>query len=640
MRRLFVAGTAGHIDHGKSALVTALTGTDPDRLEEEKRRGMTIDLGFAHLDLPSGRRVGIVDVPGHEGLIRTMIAGATGIDVVLLVVAADEGVMPQTREHLDILRFLPVRRGVVVLTKVDLVTDPAWLALVTEDVRALVAGTFLEGAPVVAVSSRTGQGLPELIRTLDALLDDVPERPTDAPARLPIDRAFVMPGFGTVVTGTLWSGRIAPDDVMELLPAGLRVRVRGVQSHGVPLPAGVAGSRVAVNLSGVDADRIERGHVLATPGIYRPTTLLDARVRLLPLAPALAHMARIRMYVGATEAIGRLRLLDRMRLDPGQSAVVQIQLEKPVVVADGDPFVVRRYSPLATLGGGEVLGAHPPRRRRGASSVAAVEQAASAGLSGKVESAVAASGTWGTSRDDLARAVTASRTQVDEVVASLLAGGHLREIRGRLFHRDAARATAGKILQVLEAFHQAHPWRAGMPKDDLKAAAFPSGDDRLYASVFADLVSSGEVEDVREGVRRAGFAPVLSADDAAVREGIERALLRGRFSPPGREELAQEVGAGPALDRMLRALQDEGTVVEVAPGMYFHRAALDEIRAIVAEEVARRGAITVGALRDRLQTSRRYALAVLEYFDAIRVTRRVGDSRVLLGRTSTPGGRS
>ncbi len=634
MRRLFVAGTAGHIDHGKSALVRALTGTDPDRLEEEKRRGMTIDLGFAHLDLPSGRRVGIVDVPGHERLIRNMLAGATGIDVVLFVVAADEGVMPQTREHLDILRFLPVRRGVVVLTKADLVSDDAWLQLVADDVRALVRGTFLEDAPLVAVSSRTGQGIPELVRTLDALLDGVPERPTDAPARLPIDRAFVMPGFGVVVTGTLWSGRIAPGDVLELLPAGLSVRARGVQSHGSPVPAGVAGSRVAVNLSGVEAGQVARGDVLAAPGVFRPTTLVDARVRLLPSAPALAHMTRVRMYAGADEVIGRLRLLDRPRLDPGDAAVVQISLERPAVVADGDPFVLRTYSPLVTLGGGEVLGAHPPRRRRGAVSVAAIEHVAAAGLAGKVETAAAACGTAGTTADDLARAVTASRDQVDEAVASLQAAGTLLALRGRLFHRDAARSTAERILRVLEAFHRENPWRVGMPKDDLKASAFPSGDDRLYAHALAGLVEAGDVEEVGGFARRAGFAPAVSAEEAAVRDRIAAALLRGKFSPPGREELAREVGGGPAFERMLVALRDEGTVVEVAPGMYFHRQALDEIRRLVAEEVARSGNVTVASLRDRLQTSRKYALAVLEYFDSIRITRRVGDARVLLDRAA------
>ncbi len=345
-----VVGTAGHIDHGKSALVKALTGTDPDRLEEEKRRGMTIDLGFAHFDLPSGRRVGIVDVPGHERLIRNMLAGATGIDLVLLVVAADEGVMPQTREHLDILRFLRLERGIVVLNKVDLVDDPEWLSLVTEDVRALVAGTFLEGAPVIRVSARTGAGLPDLVEAIEAALVHASPRQVDAPTRMPIDRSFTMAGFGTVVTGTLWAGRIRAGDMLELLPEGRGVRVRHVQSHGVSVAEVVAGQRAALNVVGATKEDIQRGHVLTTPGSQRPTALLDVRVRLLAGAPPLGHHERVRVYIGADEVIGRVRLLDRSRLGPGETAVAQLRLERPAVAARGDEFVLRRYSPMVTIG--------------------------------------------------------------------------------------------------------------------------------------------------------------------------------------------------------------------------------------------------------------------------------------------------
>src|SRR2546426_579146 len=348
MRSLFVVGTAGHIDHGKSALVKALTGIDPDRLEEEKRRGMTIDLGFAHFDLPSGRRAGIVDVPGHERLIKNMLAGATGIDLVLLVIAADEGVMPQTREHLDILRFLPVRTGIVVLNKIDLVEDPSWLALVKDDVKALVAGTFLQGAPVVELSAKTGQGIPELAKVMDQMLDRLPALQMDAPARLPVDRAFTMAGFGTIVTGTLWSGRIAVGDTLELLPQGKQVRARGVQSHGQTVPAGIAGSRVAGNLAGIEKNEIERGNGMVAPGGFKPTNLMDVRIRLLADAPVLPHLTRIRLYLGSDEAIGRLSLLDRPRLDAGGSAVAQVRLETSIVAATGDPFVIRRFSPLIT----------------------------------------------------------------------------------------------------------------------------------------------------------------------------------------------------------------------------------------------------------------------------------------------------
>ncbi|HEY6102193.1 MAG TPA: selenocysteine-specific translation elongation factor, partial [bacterium] len=304
--RHYVIGTAGHIDHGKSALVKALTGIDPDRLEEEQRRGMTIDLGFAHFDLPGDRRVGIVDVPGHERLIRNMLAGATGIDLVLFVVAADEGVMPQTREHLDVLRFLPVRSGIVALSKIDLLPDPEWLALVRDDLATLMSGTFLQEAPIVEVSAKTGQGIEALRAAIDHALGGLPSRAVNAPTRLPIDRAFTMTGFGTVVTGTLWSGRIRSGENIELLPPGRVLRIRGIQSHGSQRDHAEAGSRVAVNLAGIEKGEVERGDVLATPGVFVPTTRIEVRVRLLPQAARLTQGTRIRFYLGSAEVFGRL----------------------------------------------------------------------------------------------------------------------------------------------------------------------------------------------------------------------------------------------------------------------------------------------------------------------------------------------
>ena len=633
MRNLFVVGTAGHIDHGKSALVKALTGIDPDRLEEEKRRGMTIDLGFAHFDLPSGRRAGIVDVPGHERLIKNMLAGATGIDLVLLVIAADEGVMPQTREHLDILRFLPVRAGIVVLNKIDLVEDPSWLALVKDDVRALVAGTFLESGPIVEVSAKTGKGIPALVQTMEQMLDGIPARQDDAPVRLPVDRAFTMAGFGTIVTGTLWSGRIAVGDTLEVLPQGKQVRVRGVQSHGESVAAGIAGSRVAANLAGVVKKEITRGNVVCAPGVFKPTNLMDVRIRLLADAPVLPHLTRIRLYLGSDEAIGRLSLLDRPRLDAGGSAVAQVRLETSIVAATGDPFVIRRFSPMITAGGGEVINAHPPRRRRGAASIAAIEQASVTGPHARVETAVLDAGRQGTGVEELAAIVSAGRTQVDEAVATLTAAGQIAVIRGHLFHRKTFDAVAGAIRREVDAFHNAQPWRVGIPKEDLKLKAFGSGDNRLYAHVLAEVVATGSVEETGEFVRRPGYAPVSSQQELTIREHIVHMLSEGRFAPPAREELAEGAGDGVAFDRMFRALRDEGTIIEIAPGIAFHRDVLEDIKAVVAAEIAAHGNITVAGLRDRLGTSRKYALTVLEYFDSIKVTRRIGDTRVLIDRT-------
>jgi selenocysteine-specific elongation factor len=632
MRSLFVAGTAGHIDHGKSALVKALTGIDPDRLEEEQRRGMTIDLGFAHFDLPSGRRVGIVDVPGHERFVKNMLAGATGIDLVLLVIAADEGVMPQTREHMDILRLLSVRQGIIVLNKVDLVTDPSWLGLVKDDVRALVSETPLETAPTVEVSAKTGQGIPVLVQTMDRMLTDVLARDTSAPARLPIDRAFVIAGFGLIVTGTLWSGRIVPGDALEVLPQGRKVRVRGVQSHGQAVSEGIAGSRVAVNLVGIEKDEIARGDVLCAPGSFRPSDLLDVRVRLLASAPPVPHRARIRVHLGSGEAIGRLMLLDRSRVDPGNEAIAQIRLDGSLVAAAGDLFVIRRYSPMTTIGGGEVIDPHPPTRRRSAANVAAIEQISAAGIPQRVEAAVEGAGRRGMTVEDLVKDLSVGRTHVDASLPGLVDSSRLLVVRGRLYHRNVADELAASILREVDAHHTSAPWRVGIPREELKAKAFGTGDDRFYAHLLSELIDSGKIEQTRDFVRRPGFSPPPDSTVTETRAGIVRILQENRFAPPGAADIAKKVGNGAAFDRVFRALQDEGEVVEVGSDIFFHRDALEEIKRTVVDEIRRHGNITVATLRDSLGTSRKYALTVLEYFDSIKLTRRIGDTRVLVAR--------
>ncbi len=634
--RYAVVGTAGHIDHGKSALVRALTGIDPDRLEEEKRRGMTIDLGFAHFDLPSGRRVGLVDVPGHERLIKNMLAGAAGVDLVLLVIAADEGVMPQTREHLDILRFLQVRRGIVVLNKVDLVGDPEWLAMVREDITALCAGTFLEGAPIVPVSARTGAGIPDLVAAMEQTLRALPSRDADAPARLPVDRSFTMTGFGTVVTGTLWTGRIRTGDVLELLPPGREVRVRQVQSHSVVVDEAHAGQRVALNLAGVSKDEVVRGHVLAAPGSFRPSRVLDVRLRLLPAAPALLHHGRIRLYAGADEVIGRVRLLDRDRLDPGETAVAQLRLERPTVAVRGDPFVLRRYSPMATLGGGEIIAAEAPLRRRGAAAVEAVAAQETSGLDAQVAGALRRAGAHGATIEALAQGLGLTRERAAAEVTALGKAGRVIQIRGRLFAGEAAGRIRGEVLRTLAAHHTAAAWRAGMPRDDLKSRAFAAGDDRLYSHVLDGLAAEAKI--VVEGalVRAAGFAPVRTPGDEAAARAIEDAYRRGGFAPPAREDALARLPDRAAGERMYQTLLDAGVLVDVGGDVVFHRDVLAEIEARVVAHIAQHGDITVAALRDQLGSSRKFTMSVLEYFDAHHLTRRAGDKRVLVRPPARP----
>jgi selenocysteine-specific elongation factor len=639
--RHYVIGTAGHIDHGKSALVKALTGTDPDRLAEEQRRGMTIDLGFAHFDLPGGRRVGIVDVPGHERLIRNMLAGATGIDLVLFVVAADEGVMPQTREHLDILRFLPVRSGIIVVNKIDILPDAERLALIRDDLRTLAAGTFLDGAPIVEVSAKTGQGLDTLRAAIDHALQDLPGRAADAPVRLPIDRAFTMAGFGTVVTGTLWSGRITSGENLELLPQGRLLRVRGIQSHGAQREYAEAGSRVAVNLAAIDKGEVERGNVLTTPGVFVPTIRLQARVRLLPQAARLSRGTRIRLYLGSAEVFGRLTFPDHAILEPGQESAALLRLEQPLVTDAGDPFVLRRYSPMVTIGGGVVLDAHPPLHRRvslAVTSNVASEHAAgdAAGidlgtrdLSARVSSAVGDAAGEGITVDELMRAVAATRPQVEEVVRTLLSSGRLIEARGRLFHVEAVDALADRIRAEIAAYHAAESWRAGIPREELKRRAFGSGDDRLYALALERLAANEAIDDLGGLVRSRGFVPSIDREDAILRDRISAALRAGRFAPPSRDEVAK--GAEPKrFERAWRALLDDGTIVDAGQGVYFDRETVEEIKRAVVEEVRAHGGVTVAGLRTKLGTSRKYALTVLEYFDSIKFTRRRGDVRAIV----------
>ena len=630
-----VIGTAGHIDHGKSALVRALTGVDPDRLEEEKRRGMTIDLGFAHFDLPSGRRVGLVDVPGHERLIKNMLAGAAGVDLVLLVVAADEGVMPQTREHLDILRFLRVRRGIVVVNKMDLAPDPEWIALVREDIVALTAGTFLEGAPIILVSARTGSGIPDLVAAIDGALHEIAPRDADAPARLPVDRSFTMAGFGTVVTGTLWTGRIRAGDLLDLLPPGREVRVRQVQSHGEVIEEARAGQRVALNLAGVAKDEVVRGNVLASPGSIPASRVVDVRLSLLPGSPPLAHHSRVRLYVGADEVIGRLRLLDRDRLAPGQTAVAQLRLERPTVAARGDPFVLRRYSPMVTIGGGEVITAAAPLRRRGAEAVQTVTDRERSGLDAQVLAALIAAGTAGTTTDVLARQVGAAPDRVAAQVKVLVNAQQAIHIRGRLFARRAADRIREDVLRALAAYHAATPWRVGMPRDDLKSRVFTSGDDRLYGLVVDALAAGGEIAAQGEFVRAAGFTPARTAEESAAARTLDVAYREARFTPPAPTEALAAVPDRAVAERMLQALLDEGVLVAVSADIVFHRDALAEIESRVVSHIAQHGEITVASLRDQLGSSRKFTLTVLEYFDTRRLTRRTGDKRVLV---KTPGG--
>ncbi|MGQ9532653.1 MAG: selenocysteine-specific translation elongation factor [Desulfotomaculales bacterium] len=630
-----VVGTAGHVDHGKTALVKALTGVDTDRLKEEKERGISIELGFALLHLPGGRRAAIVDVPGHERFVRTMLAGASGIDMVMLVIAADEGVRPQTREHLDIIQLLQVERGLVVITKIDLV-DRDWLALVEEEVREFLRGTVLEDAPLVRVSSVTGEGLEELVGALDRLAATVAPRPVGDYVRLPVDRVFTVTGFGTVVTGTLWSGELALNDAVEVLPARLATRVRSLQVHGEKVHAARAGQRVAVNLAGVEVAQVTRGDVVATPGVLEPTRRLDVRLRLVPGAPRrLANRARIRVYLGTAEVLGRAVLLDADELAPGGEALAQLELERPAVAARGDRFVVRSYSPMQTIGGGVVIDPYARRHRRWRPQLLAALEVMERGSAQEQVAEYLRQHPGFLSPEEICRGTGLPRAAVEGAVRQLAAAGAVKEVRaeggGHFAARSVYDAWRDTVVATLADFHREYPLREGLGKEELRSRRFGSLGPRQFLFLLQALEEDGVVRVGGHTLALAAFRPAPDPAQRGMLDRIEGVLRAGGYQPPTWKEIA----AGLAVSErekgeLLHYLLQTGTVVRVGEDLYFHRDVVNEVRRKVADFLKQHGEITVGQMRDLLQSSRKYALPLLEYLDRERVTRRVGDKRVLV----------
>lgn len=627
-----IVGTAGHVDHGKSALIRALTGVETDRLPEEKARGISIDIGFASFGLPSGRRVGIVDVPGHERFIKNMLAGASGIDLVLLIVAADEGIMPQTREHFDILRLLGVRKGIVVITKRDLVDDE-WLELVKEEVADLVEGTFLQDAPVIPVSSVTRAGLPELIAAIDEAVATTETKDAYAPTRLPIDRVFTVPGFGTVVTGTLVAGRITIDDRLELLPDDIEVRVRQVQVHGEQVREARAGQRVAVNLAGIDRETVIRGDVLAALGSLSPTTIFGARLHMLADARRpLADGARIHLHVGTAEVLARVFCLDRESLGPGDEALVRIKTEEPVVIGRGDRYIIRSYSPMLTLGGGEIvephLGEQVRRRRDALADLTTKEKGTPADL---LLAAARRLGLGPSTAKDLARDAGLTVEAAQSELTGLIERGELIALgTGGLYAtRHDIAAAREQVEAALAEFHRRYPLRRGLPKEELRTRALKGLDARAFAGLLSELVNQGSITVDQDRAALAGRTVQLSPAQETAHAAIAASFRSGGFAPP---EVATALATAPGSEQLknelLLLLTEEGTLVRLAEGIFIHRDVLSEAREKVKAELKTNGRITVATFRDLVGTSRKFALPILERFDAETLTRRVGDERL------------
>jgi selenocysteine-specific elongation factor len=608
----FVVGTAGHIDHGKSTLITALTGIDPDRLAEEKRRGMTIDLGFAHLRLPSGREIGIVDVPGHARFIRNMLAGVHGLDAVLLVVAADEGVRPQTREHLEIVDLLEVRRGLVALTKTDLV-DAEWQDLVTAEVAAALEPTTLAGAGVIPVSAVTGRGLDQLVAALDALLAGAEPKSDVGRPRLPIDRVFTMSGFGTVVTGTLVDGRLSVGDELEVAPGGLKVRVRGLQQHNRKVDVASPGSRVAANLAGVEKDQIERGDVVVQPGALPSTRRVDARVRVLEGAERpLRHGAELTLHTGTVEVGCRAIVLEGDAVAAGSQGWVQLYLERAIAVAAGDRFVLRLPSPSMTIAGGRFADVAPRKhQRREASVTESLERRAA----GDVLQEELRKYPRGVTVSALLKATLSNDSGIEGLDA--------RRAGDWLWATEHWDALVRRVSRELAAYHAEHPLRPGMPREELRSRAGIA--PAAFVQVVRALVEAGAVAERDSELALPAHTVELQAIDGPAARIVDE-LGRIPFAPPSLMEAMQKTGA---TVEVVRALERRGDLVRLSDDVAFTREAYSEAVAIVKEMAAGGGSVTVAQLRDRLGASRRPVLALLEHLDSQRVTRRVGDARVL-----------
>ena len=631
--RHVVVGTAGHIDHGKTSLVKALTGTDTDRLPEEKARGITIDLGFAFLEEPDGLTIEIVDVPGHERFIKNMLAGVGGIDVAMLVIAADEGVMPQTREHFGICSLLHIRSGLVVLTKTDLV-EPDWLELVREDVAGLVRGTFLDSCPIVAASAKTGEGIPELRATLRELAARVPARGIDHLPRLPIDRVFTIKGFGTVITGTLLAGRLRVDDRVEVFPAGVQAKVRGLQTHGHTVEQSSAGQRTAVNLQGVERLAVERGNVVGLPGTLVPSELVDGTLELLADAPRpLKTRDRVRVHAGTSEIMARVLLLDRQELAPGQSTFARFRLEGRLVALPGDRFVIRSYSPMVTIGGGTLLDIAPPRfKRKAPALIAHLALLREDSPEAVVEEHVRHAGGAGVRVAPLSGRVPFGPERLRGLLDTLQAGGRIVAIdRDWFVHREGLTRLRDLTLAALEQFHRASPLRPGMSREELRGRA-GAPDERVFAHLLTTLEGDGLVRSDRDKVRLASHEVRLSPEQQKAADRLEQEFLTAAAAPPSPEEALARAGqSGDEEHELFQVLIEARKLVRVKESLYFHAQALEAIQDKLVAMLRERKEIGPGDIKDLLGISRKYAIPLLEFFDARRVTARVGERRVLRG---------
>jgi len=629
-----ILGTAGHIDHGKTSLIKALTGIDTDRLKEEKLRGITIELGFAWLDLPSGQRLGIVDVPGHEKFVKNMVAGASGIDIVALVIAADEGVMLQTREHLDICSLLSVTHGLVVLTKTDTV-DEEWLEMVKDDVQGFLKGTFLEDAPVVPVSALTGQGLPQLAEVMETLCEVVPERTSSGLFRIPVDRVFTMKGFGTVITGSLLSGKVQVGETVMIYPEGIQSKVRGIQVHGQKANQATASMRTAINFQGIERAAIARGDVVGGVNTLKPSYMVDGLlVYLASNGKALKNRTKVRFHTGTSEILGYAVLLDRDELSPGETTVAQFRLDSPVTVVKDDPFVIRSYSPVRTIGGGHILNPIPGKHKRFKESlVTELVSLAESPPKEIITYHVQKSGISGLPSSELRLMTNLSEKNLEEHIPHLLSQRAIIQVDrdNRTFvHGSVFDELRQKALKTVEIYHKDHPLKAGMSKQRLMSTLSPWLSSKLFSLLVQDLTKSNTVIQEKEIIRLSEHRVALEADQKDIRHRIEQAYIQSGLQPPYFKDLSASLGQNSAhTEEILMHMREEGTLVKVKEDLYFHKRVIDDLRNGLVSYLKANGEIDTPQFKGMTGVSRKYTIPLIEFFDATKVTIRVGDTRRL-----------
>lgn len=629
-----IIGTAGHVDHGKTALIKALTGIDTDRLKEEKERGISIELGFASLALSNGQTFGIVDVPGHEKFIKNMVSGAAGIDMVILVIAADEGVMPQTREHLNICSLLGIQRGLVALTKTDMV-DEEWLYLVNEDVHEFLKGTFLETSPVVPVSSLTGSGLDELRDALGKVASEIKEEADAGLFRLPVDRVFTMKGFGTVVTGTLISGDVKVGEEVEILPTGITAKVRGIQVHNHSATIAEAGQRTAINLQGVEKATISRGNVLSRPHMLKPTNRLDVIIEYLSHNDRkLKNRSLVRFHAGTNEVIGRTILLDREEMEPGGRGCAQLILESPIVAMSGDRFVVRSYSPVTTIGGGMIIDPLPKKHKRNSEMVLREFDLLNSGTdSERVALIIGRSGIEGIELLELVIRTGIHQNRLKEILKSLSSGKKvvILEIdESRFIFFPVYQNLQRQILRDVRAYHERHPLKEGILKEELRNTAGQYVSPRLFNMAVKDLESKGEIVIERENLRMPGYRVDLKGDLDDLRTKMGGIYIEAGLTPPTLKEVMEKFADRKNLaESVLNVMLKEGTLTKINEDLYFHKEILLKLRENYKNLLLREGKATPASFKELTGLSRKFIIPLMEYFDITKLTIRAGDHRIL-----------